>query len=318
MSRSFAGFFNELYYTKDHAYRRFNLLREWKPFHIYKRPITFDATDGKFLHQFPRKFWLQAMVLRYRHDLFEALKDRHARRQPLYQEKYEEILPGLIQQWKAKNPKRGETLAKRQAVLQAEEYAANHRNGGIEYPEEKIYTFKPAGKGRAVSIRAKPYMKQLVYKLEGDFGDPSGFDLEHPRGSGQHMSTRGFNFPTLETIREMMSDWLNYIGHHMLGKLPDEDENTRWRADSTGGSGKSKFDDTFTINRIKEDRYRYWYDRIPTEENVLRLWQQVLPDKKPGANSEAIRKNNSKRPRSKTNGLARRNRLSILTRIASS
>jgi len=293
MNKSFAGFFNERYYMQDHAYRRFSLLREWKPFHIYKRPITFDKDDIKFLHQFPRKFWLQAMVKRYRHDLYEALKDRHDRRQPLYDQKHKEILPGLIEQFRGR--KNGEKLARRKAVLDAEEYAATHGDGQIQYPETKVYTFKGAGKGKPVSIRAKPYMKELVYKLEGDFGDPSGFDLSHPRGTGDHMSTRGFNFPTQDALREMLSDWMNYIGHHMLGELPGEDEQTRWRADSTGGSGKSKFEDTFTVNRLKEDRYNYWYDRIPTEENVLRLWQQVLPNKKPGANSDEIRKNNSKR-----------------------
>jgi hypothetical protein len=295
MNNSFSGFFNERYYMKDHAYRRFALLREWKPFHIYKRPITFDNDDIKYLHQFPRKFWLQAMVRRYRHDLFEALKDRHERRQPFYEKKHKEILPGLIEQWKSRNSQKGEKMARRQAVLEAEEFAAKHPDAQIEYPETKVYNFKGAGKSKAVSIRAKPYMKQLVHKLEGDFGDPSGFDLSHPRGTGDHMSTRGFNFPTQDSLREMMSDWMNYIAHHMLGDLPDQSDDTRWRDDSSGGSGKSKFEDTFTVNRIKEERYRYWWDRIPTEENVLRLWQQVLPDKKPGANSEEIRKNNSKR-----------------------
>lgn len=299
MSISFAGFFNELYYTKDHAYRRFHLLREWKPFHIYKRPITFDAADAKFLQQFPRKFWVQAMLTHYRTDLFAALKDRWQRREPLYQEKYEQVLPQLMASFKTK--RNGETLAKRKAAMVAEEYAATHPNGQIEFAEEKTYTFKSAGKGGSKNIKAKTYMNQLVHKLEGDFGDPSGFDLSHPKSSGSHMSCRGFNFPTLDTLREMMSDWMNYIAHHMLGKLPEEGEKDesgneyKWRADHTGGSGKSKFDDTFTVNRIKDDRYAYWYDRIPTEENVLRMWQQVLPDKKPGANSDAIRKDNSKR-----------------------
>ena len=32
------------------------------------------------------------------------------------------------------------------AAMDAEEYAATHRNGGVEFPEEKNYTFKPAGK----------------------------------------------------------------------------------------------------------------------------------------------------------------------------
>ncbi len=235
------------------------------------------------------------MVKRYRTDLFEALKNRHDRRQKLYQEKYDEVLPELMKKWESK--KNGDRLAKRQAALQAEEYAAKHQNGGTEYPEEKVYTFKPAGKGKSINIRAKTYMAQLVHKLEGEYGDPNGFDLEHPRVSpdGQHMSSRGFNFPTVDTIREMLSEWLNYIGHHMLGELPDEDNNIHWRADHAGGSGKVRFDDTFTVNRVKNERFRYWYDRIPTEENVLKLWQQVLPDKKPGANSDQIRKNTSKR-----------------------
>jgi len=294
MTNSFARFFHELYYTKDHAYRRFRLFREMaRPFHIYKRPVVFDNADIKYLMQFPRKFWLQAMLARYSKDLFAALKERHGRRQSLYKDKYEEILPGLIEKWKDKRG--GEKMAKRQAVLQAEEYAATHEEGGIEFPVEKNYTFKPAGRGRPVTIRAKTYMKQLVYKLEGDYGDPNGFDLEHPRVGKEGMATRGFNFPNRDTIREMLSEWLNYISHHMLGKLPDEDENIKWRADQPGGSGKVKFDDTFTVNRVKEDRFKYWYDRIPTEENVLKLWQQVLPDKKPGANSDDIRKNTSKR-----------------------
>ena len=296
MTKSFASFFNERYFTQDHAYRRFRLFREMaRPFHIHKQPVVFDQHDIKYLYQFPRKFWLQAMLARYSKDLFAALKERHNRRSHLYKEKYDEILPGLIDQWKQRDPKNGEKLAKRQAALDAEEYSASHKDGGVEFPEEKTYTFKPAGKGRAVSVKAKTYMKQLVQKLEGDHGDPNGFDLAHPRISKDGMATRGFNFPNRDTIREMLSEWLNYISHHMLGQLPDEGEDIRWRPDQTGGSGKTKFDDTFTVNRVKEERYKYWHERIPTEENVLRLWQQVLPDKKPGANSEEIRNNNSKR-----------------------
>ena len=296
MSKTFSSFFNELYYTKDHAYRRLRLFSEMaKPFHIYKKPITFDSTDIKFLYQFPRKFWLQAMVMRYRTDLFKALKTRHASRQELSDKKFKEILPEIQKKWEKK--KNGDKLARREATLAAEEYAARHENGQLDFPKEKTYTFKPAGKAKAVSINAKTYMDQLVHKLEGEYGDPNGFDLEHPRrgSDGRHMSTRGFNFPTVDTIREMMSEWLNYIGHHMLGELPGQGDGINWRADQTGGSGKSRFDDTFTVNRIKEERYKYWYDRIPTEENVLKLWQEVLPDKKQGANSAEIRKNNSKR-----------------------
>lgn len=235
------------------------------------------------------------MVMRYRTDLFKALKSRHAERQKLFDKKYQEVLPEI--QAKFSKKKNGDKLAKRQATLVAEEYAAKHEFGQLDFPKEKTYTFKPAGRGKAVSINAKTYMDQLVRKLEGDYGDPNGFDLEHPRRShdGRHMSTRGFNFPTVDTIREMMSEWLNYIGHYMLGDLPEESDSIRWKDDQTGGSGKSRFNDTFTVNRIKEERYKYWYDRIPTEENPLRLWQEVLPDKKPGANSSEIRNNNSKR-----------------------
>ena len=295
MSINFARFFNERYYTKDHAYRRFSLVKEMaRPFHIHKKPIVFDAMDIKYLMQFPRKFWLQAMTSRYNSDLFKSLKDRHIRRQELYQEKYDEILTSLMQKWQDK--KNGDKLAKREASLKAEEYAATHRNGAIEFPKEKDYIFKPAGRAKLVTVRAKTYMTELVEKLEGKYGDPNGFDLEHPRKSETGMATRGFNFPNRDTIREMLSEWLNYISHQMLGSLPDESENIKWRADSAGGgSGKVKFDDTFTVNRIKEERHRYWYERIPTEENVLKLWQQVLPDKKPGANTNDIRNNTSKR-----------------------
>lgn len=291
MIKSFAGFFNEMFYAKDHAYRRLSLFREWRPFHLYKPPITFDAIDIQFLQQFPRRFWKTMMVRRYRNDLFDALKDRQDRRDPFYQKKYEEILPELMERWKDK--RNGEKMAKRKAALVAEEYAVK-QVPDVEWPAVKTYTIKGAGKGKAVSVKARTFMKELVQRLEGNFGDPNGYDLSYPRGNGDQMACRGFKFPKAEAISDMLSEWLNYIAHHMLGDLPDESKDIKWRADHGGGSGKTKYDDTFTVNKLHTERKKYWIERIPTEENVQKLWQQVKPDSEKGGTSEQIRNDKSK------------------------
>lgn len=280
----------------SNSLRHYRLFREMsKPFHIYKQPITFDGNDIRYLMQFPRKYWVQAMTRRYRTDLFQALKDRHERRQSIYDLKYHDVIDGLMEKWEKKKGDNeiAEKMARREAALIAEEFAAKHPQGKVEYPEEKDYTFKGAGRAKAETVRAKTFMVALVHKLEGRYGDPDGFDLEHPRVSegGDRMATRGFTFPTQKAIGDMVSEWLNYIGHHMLGDAP---KGVEWKADHAGGSGKgSKYSDTFVVNRLEEEREKFWYGQIPTEENVVRLWQQVMGDR--NASDRQIRDDNTKR-----------------------
>src|SRR6516225_7872808 len=94
--RSFARFFNTAYYGKDQAYTKFRLDEMAKRMHIFKQPIKFDEGDIAFLHQFPRRFWKEALLKRYHDDLLEALQAREEARKPAYDEKYNELFPRYL------------------------------------------------------------------------------------------------------------------------------------------------------------------------------------------------------------------------------
>lgn len=249
-----------------------------RPMHIYKEPIRFDQDDIRYLYQFPRRFWLQALYARYHDDLLEALEDREERQRPLFQKKYREVYDGYLEHFLRKtkgNRKLAEKQASRAASLVAEEYAFKHPEGQIVYPEEKIYKFSRQG-GHTAHIKARPEMARLVHKLEGEYGDPAGYDLANPRrGKDGHSATRGMNLVKYHTIKERLSDWLNYVGHHMLGDLP---EDVPWSPDNDEGIGTGKVRDTYTADRLRTQREKHYWSAILGEEpaRIAALWRQFV------------------------------------------
>jgi hypothetical protein len=160
------------------------------------------------------------------------------------------------------------------------------------FPEKKIYTFRKTGGTKAapnlVHIMADTGMNKLIHKLETDpaqmhhpesgLAGPGryGYDLWGPRRSrseGTHSATRGMNIPKYHTIKERLSEWLNYIGHHMLGELPNDPN--AWKPDS---AGSATVEDSFTTDRYRKEYEKYYERLIPMDPRSIQNWQRFFPD----------------------------------------
>ena len=152
--------------------------------------IKLDGDDIEFLYQFPPQYWSQALYQRYNKDLYDALKQREAKRRKIKDHIVEKLketlktgkyskLSGLLQDsrikkiredyddaWIAKYKNNDEAIEN--AAEDIAYYATEELIPDADEPNEKIYS---VGKGkRKDQVKAKPFINRLIHKLERTIG----------------------------------------------------------------------------------------------------------------------------------------------------
>lgn len=327
MADSFSTFFYGEYFYRDQAFQRESfrpkthrhLLYEMViPGFVYKAAFSFNS-DTKFLEQFPERYRSKALWVRHRHDLYEALVIRDKARRPLfdklYKKFYDEAYQNLLDQ--GLSGRALEHLSKRDATRYAEEEAAKNVDGNIQYPEWKVYKFRKLGRLKHKDeshpdnfeyIRARPYIKELIWEYERDMGDVNGFDLAAPREANlegkkakrtkkateeKYAATRGMTLMSSDVAKKQYAKWLNYIGHRMLtvpeekkGNIEEWSPHTAKNPANPRGMGSAGIKDTFTIDRVRIPLMKKFKKAIPTmsDQQVVAIWSKYFPSNKIAAN----------------------------------
>lgn len=214
----------------------------------YKASLFFGPDDVKFLQQFPRKHWIDALNQRYNSEvpgfnsLYNYLSDLQEKRDPSYQSKFDDYHQKELEHFNT-DPvysQMAQSLKAHLAHDHARVAAKRDAHTSVkpeDFPapdKEEIFEFR---KGKGVErIKANPYINDLVKKLEGTFDNEDGYDLTSPEKVvtkrhnaktgkttyGSFLKTDGFRFPTKETIRRTIQNYLKFIGQGII-KLNSED-----------------------------------------------------------------------------------------------
>ena len=210
----------------------------------YKASLFFGPDDIKFLQQFPRKYWINALDQRYNSEktgfnsLYNYLSDIQKLRDedPDLRDKFKEYYQKELAHFNSDpvysqmHQSLRSTLAHDHARVAANRDAYTKINPETHPApdKEEIFEFQ---KGRGTErIKANPYINELVRKLEGSFDNEDGYDLTNPEKVvtkrynektgkityGQFLKTDGFRLPTYETIRRTVQNYLKFIGQGII------------------------------------------------------------------------------------------------------
>lgn len=214
----------------------------------YKASLFFGPDDVKFLQQFPRKYWIDALNQRYNSEvpgfnsLYNYLSSLQEKRDPAFKERFSDYHQQELEHFNTNpvysnlQPSVKAHLAHDHARTAAKHYAYNSvKPEDFPAPDKpEIFEFR---KGKGVErIKANPYINDLVKKLEGTYGKEDGYDLMHPEKVitkrynektgktiyGSFLKTDGFRLPTKETIRRTIQNYLKFISQGII-KLNSED-----------------------------------------------------------------------------------------------
>lgn len=204
---------------------------------VFKGTVYLNQDDILFLRQFDPYYWKQALFMRYDKYLFEYLKRLNNLRQNEYSEVYKHALeheksvldtdPLYISAGNS-----ALSLAKLHAKDIAKQFVDKRYNYTTVPPEmdSSLQPFDLVTRGfDGYRFFAKPYIKPLVKRLEGTVGVHDGFDLHNPREvqiktttkdgkviSATKKATDGFVFPSEESIRDMIEDYLRLLGNQIV------------------------------------------------------------------------------------------------------
>lgn len=210
---------------------------------VNRKPFLFTVSSGDitFLEQFPAEYWVDALWLRYNTVLYAALRKREVEREKagyneFVQAKYHEILNNIASVDLDMQIKKKRALL--QAINLAEErfYHINVRNKDLDFTVRAL-NYSHGRRERISStayIRANSYIEELVKSLEVSPMNPKGYDLTNVRvhnitneQTKSKFSSRGFQFPSRDTIRKALRRWIEFTGadlHHLPSVAPKESE----------------------------------------------------------------------------------------------
>jgi hypothetical protein len=210
---------------------------------VNRKPFLFTVSSGDitFLEQFPAEYWVDALWLRYNTVLYSSLRNREIEREKagyneFVQAKYHEILKNLESVDLDLQIKKKRALL--QAINLAEErfYHINVRNRDIDFTVRALnYSHgRTERKTSEAFIKANSYIEELVKSLEVSPMNPQGYDLTNVRihnitneQTKSKFSSRGFQFPSRDTIRKALRRWIEFTGadlHHLPPVAPKESE----------------------------------------------------------------------------------------------
>jgi hypothetical protein len=257
----------------------------------YKASLFFGPDDVKFLQQFPRKHWIDALNQRYNSEvpgfnsLYNYLSSLQEKRDPAFKERFDDYHQQELEHFNS-NPVYSNLQPSVKAHL-AHDHARNaakHYAYNTVKPEDHPAPDKPEifefRKGKGVErIKANPYINELVKKLEGNFGQEDGYDLMHPEKVvtkrynertgkttyGSFLKTDGFRLPTKETIRRTIQNYLKFIGQGIL-KLDSQDlEDSVDLADKDKNRNPEGLRDNMTRDILIKDLEKR-YSHLPKSE----------------------------------------------------
>lgn len=220
-----------------------HLFKEYIVGAVNRKPFLFTVSSGDitFLEQFPAEYWVDALWLRYNTVLYSALRKREIEREKagyneFVQAKYHEILNNLAGVDLDIQIKKKRSLL--QAINLAEEkfYHINVRNKELDFTVRSL-NYSHGRRERISStayIKANTYIEELVKSLEVSPMNPQGYDLTNVRvhnikneNTKSKFSSRGFQFPSRDTIRKALRRWIEFTGanlHHLPDVAPAESE----------------------------------------------------------------------------------------------
>ena len=265
---------------------------------LYKGSVFFGPDDIKFLQQFPRRHWVQALKQRYNSDepnfnsLFNYLVNLQKERDKVVKEKFPEYYQREMKHF-MENPyyqQMDKNLLRNLAVDHARVGA--NRDAYLIVPTDKYpapdgpqdFVFK-SGRTKE-TYRANPHINDLVKKLEGTFDNEDGFDLFNPTKTVKTeiddetgkaktvtlMHTDGFRFPSERSFNTFIQDYLKYVGHGII-KIDDEDlQDTKLLADKQENRNPNGSMDTLTKElALKDLQKRYGYTKQQALEHFKEL-----------------------------------------------
>lgn len=226
-----------------HVGKKLNIISEAVFGNIYKGTVYLSQDDIKFLKQFDPYYWKQALFMRYDKYLFNYLMRLDKIRKTVYNDIFKSALeheltvidsdPVYISSGKS-----AEALAKLHAKNIAKQYVDRQYNVNTVPPEadNSMQPFDLRERGsHGYRFFAKPYIKELVQRLEGTIGVHDGFDLHNPKllniktktASGEDQisekkTTDGFVFPSMDAIRDMIEDYLRLLGNQIVKYDPED------------------------------------------------------------------------------------------------
>lgn len=193
---NFKDFFQDHFFRLDRKYVDIsmkNILHEMAvPLDIAKLPIKPDKDDIEFLHQFPTKYWTQALHQRYSEDFADALDELKTRRAPVEKKLYGRLklalhsgnynsLQGVISaelMTRLNNGQYGHVVGEDeltdQAATKLAELETEKAVPHIVWPPAdsnlipgyKRYKFKKSrNSSEVVTVVAKPFINRLFHKL---------------------------------------------------------------------------------------------------------------------------------------------------------
>lgn len=269
---------------------------------LYKASVFFGPDDIKFLQQFPRRWWVSALYQRYNNhqsgfkSLYNYLLDLHKMREEIVKREFPKIYEQEVDHfhntayYKTMDKSLLDKLAYDHARVGANREAYRTINTE-KYPPpdgDQDFIFRD-GKKPAEVYRANPFIGDLVKKIEGTFDNEDGFDLSNPTrkvvkdvdpetGKEEESAktyTDGFNFPNVRTIRNMIQEYLKYIGHGII-RLDDSDlDGAQVRPDKEPGRNPKGSEDTLTKEMIVRDlKKQYKITDKEANERFLELVRQ--------------------------------------------
>lgn len=257
----------------------------------YKASLFFGPDDVKFLQQFPRKFWIDALNQRYNSEvpgfnsLYNYLSSLQEKRDPAFQKNFDDYHQQELEHFNSNPvysnlaPSVKAHLAHDHARTAAKHYAYNSvKPEDFPAPDKpEIFEFR---KGKGVErIKANPYINELVKKLEGTFGEENGYDLMHPEKVvtkryneksgkttyGAFLKTDGFRLPTKDTIRRTIQNYLKFIGQGIIKLNSDELEDSVNLPDKDKNRNPEGLRDNMTRDILMKDLEKK-YSHLPKSE----------------------------------------------------
>lgn len=280
-----------------------DLLLEARIFDINKSPIKMDSYMKTYLYKIDPKFWKQAIFERFEL-LYEALEKREEVRKKEYDKKYDtfyqEALKSMqdspILQHASDDVKRAlvlNTAHKKAMQKVAEETDDIFWNGvGKKYNEKMDFEFTTFG-NRKESYQSNPNIKSLLDSIEGKIGE-KGIDLTNPhlvkierikdKDTGEIATTikkrtNGFEFPEVETIKEVLKDLLQGVANGLLSSsIPSEflekdldNKYKKYKVDRIPTSA------IFTQKGTMDDNFAFTHERKRTQKKIKNILTSYLP-----------------------------------------
>ena len=280
---------------------------------LYKASVFLGPDDMKFLQQFPRRWWVSALYQRYNsHEpgfksLWNYVSELHKMREPVVQREFPKIYEQEMDHFH--NSPYYRTMDKSLLNKIAYDHArvGAHREAYRVVPSEKYpppdgdqdFVFRD-GKKPPEIYRANPMIGELVKKIEGTFDNEDGFDLSNPTRkvvkdvdpeTGKEEEsvkayTDGFNFPNLRVFRNLIQEYLKYIGHGIIQLDDSELQGAELRPDKESGRNPKGSEDTLTKEMIVRDLKKQY--RLTDKEANDRFLELVRQGTVKGINNSDL------------------------------